>query len=544
MKPTDDDYLDFDVAFNKDGAEEVVQIPLIKIIQKDGKWVFSSNSSISEMTFISDGTTEDEVEEINFDATAGYMYEDYSGNNNQEIKIEPTKLDLIDSSGNIIATSNNDIVSPGRNTAKFSGLTKGKTYRNVSLAMVDHHEKLFSDKFTFTVDGKLNLVDEIIDANVLEKYPTGFKFDFTSKNDESSDPKVLDYSVQVTADGYNYPIYTSKQFKVVGKNEVTVDTLVSDKKYTNVNIQLLREDGTTLIGEPYLLAQSITTPPLNKINGIDDINITSFTSDGFKFDMDLSLWNEPSTPEKKYTIPYGISVFANGDLDNPIWKTEEDQDLEKQEVVVTGLDKDIVYSDIEVQITSPSGDKKYGTMYDTKTDIITTGNVADSISDFSLSNVSHTSFDVELKVNGIIEDEELSSPYKIEILSEGNHLWTSDILTKVGTQSLTINNLKPNSKYNNVTIRLLDISNQQIGEDVLLSNFVSLKFTFVWWIILLMVLGLLLIIGIIVALIIFFNRKEDKDEFTTNGWADFKLRRKEKHDSKIDKDSVTQGKYF
>ena len=379
----------------------------------------------------------------------------------------------------------------GEQTINLTGLNIGTDYKRnkiVAYGVKDVGGIKLAESKNFSFSTSSHVIDGI-DSVSIDKTKVVTENSFfinlrTLINDEDDKgDKFLDYQILVHADFDNKEqelIFTSANQSDYKENEsIEITGLNWSTKYSNIKVELVDASSAELLGsESKSIGEITTTVPINYLF-IDNADVISSTKDSFTFLMDIR-------NDKEDVTPYMIQAISKNE-DNPvIWTSVEQTNAsEGMQFTAKGLDEK-EYTDIRFQlIASDSTSRKLGPEYDTGLDIWLTSNTVKEIvkDSVKISNVKSKSFIISLRTIGNSNSNDGEGrvfPFIIAIYANDdfeNPIYLTEEQLTVGDVSIEVGGLKPEKKYENITVQLLDINDtsKTIGDSINAGNIKTLK---------------------------------------------------------------------
>jgi len=387
---------------------------------------------------------------------------------NQNTTVDDYSLEVIDNDLTTVGNSDATLLNTdGTKVFNLTNLELGKNYGPVKVRVVG--TTITSNSFTLKMAD--HVIDGISSASLNnEKGVTGDSFFInltTLINDEDSKSDTFKgYNIIVTAnhDSMTNDIVSSFFNQTDYKDNVLlkVGGLKSFTTYSNITVKLEDAETSDSLGSPFLISDEVKTR--GEVNlSIDNVRILNSTSNGFNFNIDVS------NIEGEGISGYNIVLLSEDN--DAIWKSEEQTDvIQQKEFSVDTLVSPDVYYDLRFQlVNSENYDDKYSEVFETNMDISPTDSVS-SIVDGSqiITSIKRRSISFSISVSPSNFGDEYCSPYKIGVFTNSNNelpVWTSNIKIQPGEDiSFTVNKIKPGTKFNNITIAIVDINtNEKIG---------------------------------------------------------------------------------
>ena len=295
-------------------------------------------------------------------------------------------------------------------------------------------------------------------------------------NDILNDDDVTPYKIQMlaTLEGESEKVvWTSdSQTSTLNAKMITPNELKPSTTYKDIKMQLVEDDGTTLIGDPHALDgddKDITT--LNRVNGISDVKITDDTTtlEGFTIEGTVKSTADVGDDE---VDSYFAKVYANDETETEIWSGEDAPIAKsgKQSFVVNGLESGKEYKDIKIQLFSFEGkegllDEPADVSADTTT--LDTIKEIDDVTAVTEGSVTSSSFTIDAKATSTNSKPDVE-PYLFKVHNGDGIDYTSsseeafkDGFTDIDSKTLTIDSLETGKTYSGIVIDVVTVENPE-----------------------------------------------------------------------------------
>ena len=464
------------VYYSKDDSGnkgKIYDVPLIPVKPDGSGWGYVKQKIISNISYVSSEWNEDDNEE-KITINSSNKYWDIQ-EKTELLETALSSINLLDSDNNIISTSTNQVDEIGEEfILKFDGLTSGMEYNNVHLGLQNYEDKIKSEDFSFTTkSGILGLKSASLIDDSETKNGFQFKFEATSDDASYNSSPWFSYGAEVFANGDDTtPIFATSndEFDTLEEQKVTIDTLPKASTYTNVNVQLFKNDNEK-IGEPIQISDSIVLPHVIGLKSASFVE-GSETKSGFQFKFQVND-SKSGTNESQPWVSYGVEVFADGDDTTPIFTTAGDKfdTLDEQTITIDTLSKGSTYTNVNVQLFQDI-DEKIGEPIQISDSISLVDEVSDidscEVIDKSTTTVGF-SFKFKAKVKGSLNGN--IDSYGIKVFSEGDEIYSTneDAFNTLEEQTVVVNTLIPGTFYNSIFIQLFN-NEGIIGSQKKLSN--------------------------------------------------------------------------